>query len=824
MIARFFINTFQKFQQYKIIGFLLLLIFLLVASFGAFQLNFKEDIAALIPKNEKAEELQKILNTVDFSDKIIVNFSAESKPQALNSFGSANKNQKDELVKVAQQFLDSIVKLQPAYIEKIQGKVSSDEMDKTYAFVQQNLPLFLAEEDYKTLERRITKDSLAAKLKGVYKSLLSPAGSFTKKYLLKDPLQITPLGLEKLKQLRVGEEYQLYQNFLLANSGRNLLLFISPSFQKNDAEKAEEFVEKLTELSIKVSPKNNSIKIHSFGSVFYSVANAKRIKADIQWTLGIALSILLVLLIYFYRKIYIPLILFLPSIFGAISALAMLFVFQQEISLIALGIGAVLLGISLDYGLHVLTHYRNYTDIKKLYQEVSSAILMSSLTTATAFFCLLFVESEALNDLGVFAGISVIIAAVFSLLLIPQFYQPKKQIAQKNTFIDRLASFPFEKSNILLIVLGIALIFGAVNFYKVGFEENLSSLNYEPKSLQQAKEELSTITYQDQKTLYLISHGNSLSEALATNALVTKKINDLQEKDEILSFSSVGGLVLSREQQLQKLKKWDNFWSTDRKKTLQQNLIEEGKKLGFKASTFSDFFEKINQNYQPISLAAYKVNPNFPVNEFISENGNNFHTVLSSVKLSENKIEAFKTHFNNQKNLTIIDRQALNQNLFGGLKMHFNSLILYSFGAIFLLLLVFYKNIRLSLITLLPIGITWIIAMGMMYLFNIQFNIFNVIISTFIFGLGVDYSIFVTNALRHKQKDENYKLQTHKTSIILSVFTTLLGMGALIFAVHPALKSVAIISIIGILTAVLVSFCIQPFIFKLLMNFPKNND
>src|SRR5690606_25474540 len=126
----------------------------------------------------------------------------------------------------------------------------------------------------------------------------------------------------------------------------------------------------------------------------------------------------------------------------------------------------------------------------------------------------------------------------------------------------------------------------------------------------------------------------------------------------------------------------------------------------------------------------------------------------------------------------------------------------------------FYKNIKLTLVTAIPIILAWLITIGIMGLFHLEFNIFNIIISSFIFGLGVDYSIFMTNASHAKKSS----LATHKTSIVLSVITTFLGVGVLIFAKHPALHSLASISIIGIFSAMFISFVLQPVLYRLLIS------
>ena len=151
----------------------------------------------------------------------------------------------------------------------------------------------------------------------------------------------------------------------------------------------------------------------------------------------------------------------------------------------------------------------------------------------------------------------------------------------------------------------------------------------------------------------------------------------------------------------------------------------------------------------------------------------------------------------------------------GNLKNDFNSLIGYSLIVVLIVLLLFYKSISLTLVTSIPICITWLLTIGLMGLFNLEFNIFNIIISTFIFGLGIDYSIFITNGLLHQHRTGENVLSTHKTSILLSVITTILGIGVLIFAKHPALYSISLVCIIGILSAVFVAFTIQPLLFKL---------
>ena len=101
-----------------------------------------------------------------------------------------------------------------------------------------------------------------------------------------------------------------------------------------------------------------------------------------------------------------------------------------------------------------------------------------------------------------------------------------------------------------------------------------------------------------------------------------------------------------------------------------------------------------------------------------------------------------------------------------------------------------------------------------MGILGIEFNIINIILSTFIFGIGDDFSIFIMDGLQNKYRTGQKVLNSHKTAIFFSAFTTVVGMGALVFAKHPALQSISTISILGMIAVVLVAYTIQPLIFR----------
>ncbi|RSK41392.1 MMPL family transporter [Mangrovimonas spongiae] len=799
----FFYNLFKKIQSNKLLGILGFLILLLGLGYFSSKITFEEDITKLIPTNDKNAEAQKVLKTVNFADKIIVHIS--TKPN-----GNIN-----DLTQYAEVFIDSLNQNAANYITSIQGKVEDKAIGNTMDFVYNNLPLFINPSDYKNIAQKLNEDSIDVVTKGNYKTLVSPSGIVAKKTILKDPLGLSFIGLKKLQNLSIGDGFSVQNGFVVSKDKKHVLLFISPKHASSETAENAELSNILYRLNNELNTVyGKKVTAEYFGGALIAVENAKQIKHDIQFTVGIAMTVLLIILIVFYKKLLLPIILFIPTVVGALLAITVLYVIRDKISAISLGIGSVLLGVTLDYALHILTHIRSNNNIKSLYEEISKPVLMSSLTTALAFLCLLFLNSQALQDLGIFAAISVIGASVFALIFIPQVYRQQQEKRQTTTIIDKFSAIPLHKKTSVFIGLGILLIISCFTYNNVSFNNDITKLNYEPPKLMAAQKRLDSLTNIASKSVYIAAYGTTLEDALVANDIVYKKLSTLKENGNILNFSSIGALVQSHALQEKKLIEWHSFWNDSIKKVTKTQLIESGSKLGFKPKTYQPFYNLLQRDFTTLSRNDYNTLSTINVSDYISTK-QQFTTVTSLVKLDHNQLEQLNNTFQPLPNTLVIDRQGMNETFLGNLKNDFNRLVGYSLIVVLLVLLVFYRSFSLTLVTSIPIALTWFTTIGLMGLLGIEFNIFNIIISTFIFGLGVDYSIFITNGLLHEHRTGERKLPTHKTSVILSVITTILGVGIMIFAKHPALYTISLVSIIGILSALLISFTIQPILFKL---------
>lgn len=797
---RFFFGVHEFVSRNKWVSIGIGLAVLCVFGFFASRLKFEEDVTKLLPANDKLDVTAKVLKQVNFADKITVIF--ESEP---------NGNP-EELQATAQTFIDSLEKSCKPFYKEIQGRIAEENIEETMGFVSDNLPLFLTESDYADIESKLSADSIKATVEANYRSILSPSGMITGDFIRRDPLGISFIGLKKLQQLSLGDDFTLENGFVMTRDKKMLLLFIAPNQAASDAEKSAEFSQKLYALKDQID--QSKTKISYFGSPLIAVANATQIKGDVMFTTILAMSALMVILMLFYRKIAIPIIIFIPTVFGALFALTVLYFVKETISAISLGIGAILIGITIDYSLHILTHYKHNTSVKHTYEIITKPLFMSSTTTALAFLCLLFVKSEALQDLGIFAASIVMGSAFFSLLIVPHLYNPKKDVsARKENFIERAAGFSFDSNKWLILGCAILVVVSFFTSRNVDFDADLSKLNYIPDDIRLAEKQLEKNSSITSKTIYVAAYGNSLDEALANNSKLFEDLQSGKQSGKVLNFSSIGGIVLPEREQQQKIDRWNMFWTSEKKAKLKSMLVSEGETLGFKPNTYDPFYEILEAKFAPVSVENFKKIGALQFGEFVAQK-DGFFTVSTLVKVSNKQRDAFVKSVSEQKNIVAIDRQEMNETFLTQLRDDFNNLVDYSLIAVIAILFVFFRRIEIVLVATIPIVLTGLITAGVMGIFGLELNIFSTIVCTLIFGHGVDFSIFMTSALQKEFTDGMNERKVYRTSIILAAITTILGVGALIFAGHPSLKSISSAALIGVFAACAMIFVLYPMLFR----------
>ncbi len=804
-MSKVFLSIFHFLSQSKLRFGIIMLLVMGPMIYLASQLRLEEDITKLMPDDRRIEKLTEILQSSKFTDRLVFNIYLKD----------STTTDPDKLLAFADQLADSLKQLQPDLVGEVTYQVTMDSMMAIYGTIYDNLPLFLDDADYAKIEGMFTDSAMEHVVNRNFKTLMSPASAVLKKNVINDPMGLAPMGLLKLQQMQFSDNYQIYKSHILTKDSRNLLFFVVPAHGSSETKQNTLLLAKVDSYITSLNETEPGVVVEYFGPAAIAVANAGRMKTDIQTTTGAATVILIVVIYWFYRRKSIFLLIFLPVVGGAVFAAAMMFVLKTKVSAIALGVASMLLGITIDYSIHTITHFRKVTTPKQLIYDIANPILICSITTIGTLMGLLFVKSEALREMGMFAAFSVLGAAVFTITLLPVLLSWGKKSDEPDPGdpqmekLERVLAFPMHKVrwfNALIFALFFASFFWSDS---VGFETDMNKMNYMPKNLEVAEDHLDAINNYRLKNIYLVSEGKTLEEALKVNELAEQELSQLKANNIVQQYSSVSLLLMSQQKQQEKIAKWNAFWTPERKAFVQERLVQYSVPLGFKPEAFTPFYTWVNKDFEPIDPSELSNITEMVLKDYISETEKGV-SIVSLVRVEEDAKYQVYNIFEDKEQMVVFDKKYITEKLVTLIKQDFDLLVRFSFFAVLILLIIAYGNLMIAIVVMLPVIISWYFTLGVMAATGQQFNIINIVISTFLYGVGIDYSVFVMRGLMQEYREGIKHLTSYKTSVVASAFTTSIGVGALLFAVHPALKSIALSVVLGTISVVVLSFTIVP--------------
>jgi len=391
------------------------------------------------------------------------------------------------------------------------------------------LPIFLDSTDYVKIDSLTTKKGILKTLQNDYTTLESPTGLALKGMIVHDPVGLSFLGLKKLQNLQYDDNFELYDQYVMTRDQRYLLMFLTPRYPVNNTGMNARLLDGIDAINDSLTRQHPGISETYFGAAAVSVGNALQLRKDTIVTQGVVVVFIVLFIGFYFRKKRAPVIILVPVLYGALFALAAVHFVRGSISVIALGAGSVVLGVAVNYSLHVFNHYRHTRSRVQVIRDLAFPLTIGSFTTIGGFFCLEFVQSEMLRDLGLFAAFSLIGASFCSLVFLPHFLPKAAQEdidaeQRRHSWIDRLSNTRPEFNRYLM--LGILIVTIVLTYYapKVGFEADLNRMNYMSQDLKKAEHTLSRISAFSLQSVYVVTEGKDLEHALEDNERAMDKI------------------------------------------------------------------------------------------------------------------------------------------------------------------------------------------------------------------------------------------------------------------------------------------------------------
>lgn len=500
----------------------------------------------------------------------------------------------------------------------------------------------------------------------------------------------------------------------LSTTQRNYAYVESP-YGATETKRNAALVDSLQAITEEVAKVYPNLHIRWTGAPVISVGNAQRIKTDTMLCISLSLVLIIGLLTYaFPRKRDIFLILLAVS-FGWLVGMAVLRIVTPSVSAIVLGIGSVLIGIAVNYPLHLLVHQRYTTSVRQTLEEVLSPLVIGNITTVGAFLALIPLQATAMRHLGFFAAAMLIGTILFCIFILPHLMSaeptPIREIKMVHGKCLNRKWFVQPSIILLTLLLGGYLLVNGKWTNGTWFDSDMRHINY---MTAEQREDMSAF---------------NLNEPTVNCQLST--INS-QEVETLIA-------------------------------TLQQ----EAEEVGFKPEAFEPFYTRLRQS---------------------------------------------------ASNEQIVNDQMVNS-LVSRLSAEFDYLGLVCSIIVFAFLWISFRRFGLALIAFIPMALSWVWILAIMQLFGLQFNIVNIILATFIFGQGDDYTIFIVEGLLYEYRTGKPILPQYRQSILLSALIMLVGIGILVFAVHPAMHSLGLIALIGMSIVLLMAVTVPPLLFRLYQRF-----
>ncbi len=794
------------------------------------RLDYKEDISDFMPFDAEYRKSMQIYQEVAAGNRVVLLFSAAD-----------TTLQQDYITAGVERFGEVLAEQDTAgWITDWQPQIDYTQVLDVFSFVYEHLPIYLDEADYARCDSLWSADPdfVRHRLEADYEQLGSLAGSFVQPVLQHDPLGLGGRVASLLQQFQPELQFQQYDGYIFTPDERRCIVTLTSPFGSSESSSNAQLVSLLERTTAAVQSEEGSrdLDVTIIGSPVIAVSNAAQIKHDSILSVTISAILILSLLLYAFRSLRSLLQIALATAFGFLFALAFLGLFRDSVSVIVLGIASIIIGIAVNYPLHYICHKQHQPDTRLTLHEIVAPLFIGNVTTVGAFMALVPLDAVAVCDLGLFSALMLIGTIFFVLVFMPHMTwfeartPAKVNLEEEVHAFDRLSQ-RLTQSRLTVVFLVILTAFFGYFSLQTTFDSNLNHINYLTDRQRSDLAYMSELQGQSQGNTVFASVSASTSDAAIMGMEQVAALSRQTGMAEVfLSQKNPIDLLPSQATQQRRMALWREFWKRHGYDAgLPSAFVCEAENIGFSPSAFAPFESLLTQADTPLSYDDFEpltttiltgmVRPGMLVAQFAvpAEQVSHVEQTLTA-SIAEASQSASVTELS-QSDLEchIFDLASLNSRVSDALSDNFNYIGYACSAIVFLFLWFSFRRIELAIVAFIPMAVGWIWILGLMQLLGIQFNIVNVILATFIFGQGDDYTIFVTEGLIRDYREGRKVLVSYERSILLSAAIMLIGIGSLILAKHPAMHSLAEVTIIGMAVVVLMAWFLPPMVFQWLV-------
>lgn len=748
----------------------------------AVQIQVKEDALDLLPEGIVASDLQ-LIQQLGMVNRVYLSIGLDTEGTRISD---------NDWQQLRQSVLNVGTLLEKLpLLSTVVYRLPPDFESSLFTELWPLLPVIADSDDYRSIEDAVSKEGIRQRLKRDFQLLNSPAGIGFKNRVRQDPLGLSLLIYEKLKQLR-GEFAISPQDGVFASvDQKNCLIWADSALPLTDSANAVQVQKAIDEiLDNSLQP---GVSARLIGTLPHTLANIKTVNRDLRLLLPLATITLVLFIISAFRSFKGILVVTIPFL-AALPAIMLQNLICGKVSALALGFGIVLTGLAVDFAVHIyLALTREREEMGTILQKLKRPILLAWCTTTGVFVVLLLSSVPSHRQMAVLAIAGITLAVLISWLLVPTIVKKGPQYS---------SPVPNEKirtvhllNPLVPIILWLLLIAGGMACWSsLQYNGDMRVLDAVNKQVQQDDISFHNTWRGSIDQALVLGTGSSLDEALTSN----DTIFTLLSKQSGLQFQSVAPVLPGPTVRKERQERWRAFWK-ENSKDVAIRLNLEGQKLGFIDGSFTPFFDFLKKSHH-IDPAAILHGPLYPllasmVRVAKNAEGNDTYLTLTLVPENDTTWPILKILRNMNDSISIVSLRSWREQAEELLRQDIVRLSVLAGLLVIVLVTFFFRNLRMVVATLAPVCSALAGMSLFAFLSDQELNTMHVLMGIMVIGLCVDYGVF--SACAHSQGIT----RTTRKAVSICAVSSCIGFGVLAFANHPALYSLGVTVLVGISVA-----------------------
>ncbi len=625
----------------------------------------------------------------------------------------------------------------------------------------------------------------------------------TCEFIALDPLGLKNIVLSRLKSLAPVDEFNIYKGKLLSGDSRHCLIMATPKSSGTDSKFSARAMDLIHAIQIRArtefSRPGEHAVLTSVGAFRAAYDNERIIKHDVQKAIFIATAAIILLLFLAFPRPWIGILALVPAMFGTIAGLFTYSLLYDSISLIVLGFGGAIISITIDHGITYLLFLDQprKTFGRHASAEVRAVGLVATLTTVCAFLSLGMSDFKILEELGKFTALGMGFSFVFIHSLFPRIVPMLGPARPRALPLKRLVNaliFPGNAGAWFAFALTLVLVWFAWPVFHVDLSA-MSTVTRDTRDADATFYETWGKGFTGKSHLMLTA--GSVPELQDLSDQLADKVSAVQTQGVPASGTTLSMIFPGKVKKQENYQAWVEFWTKERISAFKQTLIREAGQLGFTRDAFDPFLSLLVPAGLPDGPVVIPQSL-YPMMG-ISQPGTDGGHWVRTTSLMRNPAVDEKSFYDAFSSVgTVFEPQLFSATLGAILCSTFIKMFFIIAGAVLILLFIFFLDIRLTIITMLPVFFAFICTLGTMKLIEHDLDIPSLMLSIIVFGIGIDFSLFFVRAYQRYRDESHPSVELIRLAVFMAGISTMIGFGVMCLAEHSLLQSAGIASLLGI--------------------------